>query len=92
MDKGGSSIMHVLAGFCDYDFVKMLLEEHQFKKYIDARAGKSGRTPIYQAIAAKRSYWSSMVQTRTLKLFDKQFCTSWLLLERKTTRPSVQRL
>lgn len=51
VEKGGSSIMHVLAGFCDYDFVKMLLEEFQFKKYINARAGKSGPTPIHQAIS-----------------------------------------
>lgn len=52
VEKSGSSIMHASAGFCDYDFVKMLLREFQFKKYINARAGESGQTPIYLAIAA----------------------------------------
>jgi ankyrin repeat protein len=52
VDKDGSSIMHVLPLFFNSDFVKMLLEECQFKKYINARAGESGRTPIYHAIAA----------------------------------------
>ena len=51
VDQDGSSIMHVLAGFCAYDFVKMVLEECQFQKYINTRDGKSGRTPIHQAIA-----------------------------------------
>jgi ankyrin repeat protein len=52
VEEDGSSIMHILAGFCDYEFVKKLLNEFQFKKYINARAGTSDRTPIHQVIAA----------------------------------------
>ena len=52
LDRGGSSIMHVAAGFCDSEFVKMLLEDFQCQAYINKGAGEPIRTPIHQAIAS----------------------------------------
>lgn len=52
VDEDGSSIMHISAGYCDYNFVKMLLNKLPFEKYINAKAGTLSRTPIHQALAA----------------------------------------
>ena len=54
VDKDGSSVMHILAGFCDYDFIKTLLGEFDFRKFINASAGDLVRTPIHQALAARK--------------------------------------
>lgn len=62
----------------------------KFKKYINTRDGKSGRTLIYQGelqMEKIKVVDRATAQTRTVKLLNKQFCTSW-----KTTRCYASRL
>ena len=52
VDKDRSSVMHILAGFGDYDFVKLLMNEFQFGIYVDVKAGPTDRTPLHHAMAS----------------------------------------
>jgi ankyrin repeat protein len=52
VDKDGDSIMHLAAGFCDADFIEMLLTNFDCVKYINTPCGESARTPIHHAIAS----------------------------------------
>jgi ankyrin repeat protein len=51
VDKHGSSVMHILAGLCEYDFINLILDEFDFGKLINGSAGDLHRTPIHQALA-----------------------------------------
>jgi ankyrin repeat protein len=54
IDKKGFSMLHLAAGYCDRQFLGVLLDNFDFKKYVSTPCGDPPYTPTYQAISSGR--------------------------------------
>ena len=53
LDRNGSTMLHILAGFCDLEFMEWFFDDFDLVQYINTRVGESNRTPIHNAIPAR---------------------------------------
>lgn len=53
--KEGDSVLHLAAGFCDADYIELLLENFpQLKNSINKPCGPNERTPLHHAIVSRK--------------------------------------
>ena len=54
VDKYGTSIMDLAAGFADRDMIELLLDEFGFEEFINSSCRELQRTPLLHAIASRK--------------------------------------